>query len=210
MVPPVSVLIVPPFRGLWTWTINSVIHINVTENTHNVTENTHIGRSGFFFWTARGFHWCRLVQRSRVVPCLFLKNKKLKDFHWSIKKNKINPNILGLRALGGKCAVEMNADRSGQFRMIWSQKKILIFHQTTTWSKKKKDKSKKQWDLLFAVATILAGTNQLHTTVTITVTSVKFWASNSCWKPRYQFPRFFGSCRRTNLVYINRTLLVTY
>ena len=59
-------------------------------------------------------------------------------------------------------------------------------------------------DLLFAGEEILAWTNQLHTTVTITgtVTSVKFRTSklNSFWMPSNQLVRFFGSCRRTNLV----------
>ena len=61
----------------------------------------------------------------------FLKNQKLKVFHWSIKKNNKNANILGLRAFGGKCAAAMKADRSEQSRMTWSKKKISNFHQIT-------------------------------------------------------------------------------
>ena len=74
------------------------------------------------------------IQPSNQIPGFF-KNKKINVFHWLIKKIKKkfrNLNFSGLSALGGKCAAAMNADRPELSEIIWSMKKKLIFHKTTS------------------------------------------------------------------------------
>ena len=93
------------------------------------------------------------------------------------------------------------------FRHQLVHKKKLISHKITSLTSWWQQKTKKQCVLPFGVATILAWTNLWHAAVTITVSSVKFWESNSFWKSRNHLPTFFGSSWYTYLVSYDNFIL---